>query len=113
MVERCLAFLCIVGYDHVEIQQRHTLLGSGLHHTDAPIDIGRIAVLQVEGCSDGEVGTGIEGLMTDKHALTEGFPRQMVRGRESAMVQEAPFLIDDIRVAIEYGRELPQGTVPL
>ena len=74
MVERCLSFLSIAGHHHLQVEQRHVFLGCSFHHPDAPVDIGRITVTQIVWGGDGEVGTGIEGLMADEHALTERFP---------------------------------------
>ena len=71
VVECCLTLFGIVDHHHVQVLQRHILLGSRLHDTDAPVNIGRIAILQVVGCGNGKVGTGIESLMTDEHAMTE------------------------------------------
>ena len=63
MVEGGLSLLRIIGNHHVEVQQRHVLFGSSLHDADAPIDIGRVAILQVVGRGNGKVGTGIKSLM--------------------------------------------------
>ena len=78
VVKGGLSLLGIVRHHHLQVQQRHVLLGGSLHHTDAPVDIGRIAVLHIVGCGDSEVGAGIEGLMADEHALAEGFPCEIL-----------------------------------
>ena len=74
VVERGLALFGVIGHHHLQVEQRHVFLGSSFHHPDAPVDISRIAVAQIVWGGDGEVGTGIEGLMADEHALTERFP---------------------------------------
>ena len=113
VVKRGLAFLGVVGYNHVEVVKGNVFLGGGLHDADAPIDIGRITIAEVVRRGDGKVGTGVEGLMTDEHAVTEGFPGEVLRGRETAMMKEPTFGIDDIGFAIENSGELTLGTVPL
>ena len=100
MVEGGLAFLGVVDHHHVEIQKRNVLLGGSLHDADAPVDIGRIMVLLVVGCGDGEVGTSIESLMAYEHAVAEGLPSELFRGSETTMAEEMAFGIDDISVAI-------------
>lgn len=90
----------IVGYYHLQVQQGHILLGGGLHHADTPVNVGRIAVLHVVRCGDGEVGTGVEGLMTHQHALTERFPSEVLGRSQSAMAQEPAFAIYDVGIAI-------------
>ena len=106
MMKCGLALLSVVGHDHVEVLQRNIFLGSSLHDTDAPIDIGRIAIALVVGRGDGEVGTSIESLMTDKHALAEGLPSEVLWRSKTTMVKETAFAIDDIRITVEHGREL-------
>ena len=113
MVEGGLAFLGVVGYNHVEVVKGNVFLGGGLHDADAPVDIGRVTIAEVVRCGNGEVSTGIESLMTDKHAVTERFPGEVLRGRETAMVKEPAFGIDDIGFAVEDSGELTLGTVPL
>ena len=78
VVEGGLAFLGVVDHHHVEIQKRNVLLGGSLHDADAPVDIGRIKVLLVVGCGDGEVGAGVKGLMADEHTLAEGLPCEVL-----------------------------------
>ena len=112
-MEGGLAFLGIVGYNHVEVVKGNVFLGSGLHNADAPVDIGRITIAEVVRRGYGKVGTGVEGLMTDEHAVTEGFPGEVLRGRETAMVKEPAFGIDDIRFAIKDGGEVTLGTVTI
>ena len=113
VVEGSLTFLGIIGDNHVEVVKRDVFLGGGLHDADTPVDIGRVTVTEVVRCGDGKVGTGVEGLMTDEHAVTEGFPGEVLRGRETAMMKEPAFGIDDIRFAIKDGGEVTLGTVPL
>ena len=61
-----------------------------LHHADAPIDVGTIAIAEVVEVALGQVGTGIEGLMADQHAMSERTPRQsLTRGLQTAMAQES------------------------
>ena len=74
VVKGGLAFLGIVGNDHVEVVEGYVFPGGSLHDTDTPVNIGGITVAKVIGCGDGEVGAGIKSLMADKHALTEGLP---------------------------------------
>ena len=76
----------IVDHHHMQVQQRHVLLGSSLHDADAPVDVGRITVFLIVGRSDGEVGTGIESLMTDEHAVTERLPGKVFRRSETTVV---------------------------
>ena len=104
-MESGLAFLGVIGYDHVEVVKGNVFLGGGFHNADAPVDVGGITIAEVVRRGDGEVGTGVKGLMTDEHAVTKGFPGEVLRGRETAVAQEAAFGIDDIRVAVEDGRE--------
>ena len=113
VMERGLALLSVVGDDHVKVMQGDILLGSSLHDTDAPIDIGRVAVALVVGCGDGKVGTGIEGLMADKHTLTEGLPGEVLWGRQTTMVEETAFAIDDVCIAVKHGRQAVAGGIQL
>ena len=112
-MEGGLAFLGVVGYNHVEVVKGNVFLGGGLHDADAPIDIGRVTIAKVVRRGYGKVGTGVEGLMTDEHAVTEGFPGEVLRGRETAMMKEPAFGIDDIGFAVEDSGELTPGTVPI
>ena len=109
VVKRGLAFLGVVGYNHVEVVKGNVFLGGGLHDADAPIDIGRITIAKVVRRGDGEVSTGVKGLMTDEHAVTEGFPVEVLRGRETAMVEEVSFGVYDVRVAIKDGGGITGG----
>ena len=113
MVKCGLTLLAIVGNNHVEVVEGNVFLGSGLHDADAPVDIGGVTIAEVVRRSDGEVSTGVKGLMTDEHAVTEGFPVEVLRGRETAMVEEVSFGVYDVRVAIKDGGEVTLGTVPL
>ena len=109
MVEGGLAFLGVVGYDHVEVMKGDIFLGGSLHDADAPVDIGGVTIAEVVRRSDGEVSTGVKGLMTDEHAVTEGFPVEVLRGRETAMVEEVSFGVYDVRVAIKDGGGITRG----
>ncbi len=100
VVEGGLAFLGVVGHNHVEVVEWYILSGSGLHNADAPIDIGRVTVAEVVGRGDGEVGTGVEGLVADKHAVAEGLPSEMLWWSKTTVAEEMAFGIDDISVAI-------------
>jgi hypothetical protein len=113
VVKRGLAFLGVVGYNHVEVVKGNVFLASGLHNADAPVDIGRITIAEVVRRGYGKVGTGVEGLMTDEHAVTEGFPGEVLRGRETAMMKEPTFGIDDIGIAVEDSGEVTLGTVTI
>ena len=112
-MESGLAFLGVVGNNHMEVVEGNVFFGGGLHDADAPIDIGRVTIAKVVRRGYGKVGTGVEGLMTDEHAVTEGFPGEVLRGRETAMVKEPAFGIDDIGFAVEDSGEVTLGTVPL
>lgn len=103
MMERGLPFFCIVGNDHVEVLQGDILLGGGFHNADTPVYIGRVAVAQVVGRSNGEVSAGIESLMADEHALAEGLPREVLGRGQSTVTEKTALRVDDIRVAVEYG----------
>ena len=113
MVEGGLAFLGVVGNDHVEVVEGNVFLGSGLHNADTPVDIGGVAITEVVGRGDGEIGTGVEGLMTDEHTVTEGFPGEVLWGRETAVVKKSAFRVDDVRISIKHCRFLTKGTVPI
>ena len=99
MMERCLSFLGVFDHHCMEIQKGDILLGDA----DAPVDIGRIAVLLVVWRGDGEVGACIEGLMADEHTVAEGLPREVLRGRETTGMEEMAVFIDDVRVAVKHG----------
>ena len=109
VMEGGLAFLGVVDYHHVEIQKGDVLLGGCLHDADAPVDIGRITELLVVGCGDGEVGAGIEGLMTDEHAVAERLPSEVLGGRETTGMKEMTGSVDDVRVAVEHGGVITEG----
>ena len=110
MVEGGLAFFGIVGNDHVEVVEGNVFLGGGFHDADAPVDVGRVAVTKVVGCGNGKVCTGVEGLMTNEHAVTERFPGKVFGGSETTVMQETAFTIDDVGIAVKNGRG---RTVPL
>ena len=78
MVERCLSLFGIINYHHLQVLHGHILQSSGLHNANTPIDIGRIAEMQIIGRSDSKISTGIKSLMANEHTLTEGFPRQIL-----------------------------------
>jgi hypothetical protein len=109
VMERCLSFLGVIDYHHVEIQKRDILLISGLHDTDAPVDIGRVSIFLIIGCGNGEVGASIESLMTDEHTLTEGLPGEMLRGRKTTGMEEMTIGIDNVRVAVKDGGDITEG----
>ena len=109
MVEGGLAFLGVVGNNHMEVVEGNVFLGSGLHNADTPVDIGGVAITEVVGRGDGEIGTGVEGLMTDEHTVTEGFPGEVLRRRETTMVEEVSFGVYDVRVAIKDGGGITGG----
>ena len=113
MMECSLALLSVVGDDHVKVMQGDILLVGSLHDTDAPVDISRVAIALVVGRGDGKVGTGIESLMADEHAMTEGLPRKVLWGSKTTMMKETAFAIDDIRIAVKHSREVTLGTVPI
>ena len=113
MVKCGLTLLGIVGNNHVEVVKGNVFLGGSLHDADAPVDIGRVTIAEVVRCGNGEVSTGRESLMTDKHAVTERFPGEVLRRRETAMMKESAFGIDNIRITVEHGRFLTKGTVPI
>ena len=100
-----MSLLRIVDHYHVEVQKRHILLSSCFHHTDAPVDISRITILLIIGRSNSKVCAGIEGLMTDQHALTEGLPGEVFWGREASRMQEMALTINDVRITVKNGRE--------
>ena len=101
-----LSLLCIVGNYHSQVQQGNTFLVGSLHHSDTPIDIGRITVLRIIGGSNGKVGTGIKCLMTDEHTLSERLPGKMFRRRQTAVTEETALTIHDIRITVEYSGKL-------
>ena len=109
MVEGGLAFFGIIGNDHVEVVEGNVFLGGGFHDADAPVDVGRVAITKVVGCGNGKVGTGVESLMADEHAVTEGFPVEVLRRRETTMVEEVSFGVYDVRVAIKDGGGITGG----
>ena len=112
VVKGGLAFLGIVSNDHVEVMERYVFPSGSLHDTDTPVDIGRITVAKVIGCGDGEVSTGVEGLMTDEHAVAERLPGKVLRWSKTTMMKETAFRIHDVSVAVKNGREVTQRTVP-
>lgn len=75
-----------------------------LHHADAPIHVGRVAVLQVVGNVAGNVQSGVERLMAHQHAPSERSPRQTVGHAQMALAQETAVSIDNVGVAIDDGR---------
>ena len=109
VVKGGLAFLGIIGDNHVEVVKRDVFLGGGLHDANTPVDIGRVTVTEVVRCGDGKVGTGVEGLMTDEHTVAEGFPGEMFWRSEAAMMKETTFGVDNIGVAIQHGRLIGNG----
>ncbi len=112
-MESGLAFLGVVGYDHVEVVKGDVFPSGGFHNADAPVDISGITIAEVVRRGDGEVGTGVKGLMTDEHAVTKGFPGEVLWGRETTMMKKVAFRVDDVRIAIKHGRQVTLGTVPL
>ena len=60
-----------VGKDSMGIDQRQPLALSLLHHTDTPVHICRMAILQVVWILFGNIRADIKCLMTDQHALLE------------------------------------------
>ena len=113
MVKGGLAFLGVVGNNHVEVVEGNVFLGGGFHDADAPVDIGGITVTEIVRRGDGEVGTGVEGLVTDEHTLAEGFPGEVLWGRETAVVKKVAFRVDDVRISIKHSWFLTKGTVPI
>ena len=60
-----------IGKNGVRIDKSQTLVVSLPHHTNAPVHICRMAILQIIGKLFGDIRADIERLMTDQHALFE------------------------------------------
>ena len=59
-------------------------------------------MLVVRRCN-GKVSTGIEGLVADKHAVTEGFPGQVFGRCKTTVTKEMAFTVHDVSIAVKYG----------
>ena len=95
-----------VGQHGISVDKRQAQAVCFFHDTDAPVDICRVAILQVIGKLACNIQTGIEGLMTDEHSLLEGTPGQFLWGTMGAQVQKASISIGNSCVAIDDGRPL-------
>ena len=91
MVLGGVATLFEVSQDGMRIDQRHLTLLCLLHNTNAPVDIGRMAILQVIRALAGNLCAHIESLMAHQHTLFEGFPRETLWWAMSAQMQEVAF----------------------
>ena len=60
-----------IGKDGVGIDKRQTLVVSLPHHTNAPVYICRMAILQIIGKLFGNIRAHIKCLMTHQHAVLE------------------------------------------
>ena len=72
------------------------------HDADAPIKVGREAVLHIVGY--GQTSFSEESLMTNEHPLLETLPRQHFGCGEAAHTEEVPFFINQSRFTINYVR---------
>ena len=78
---------------------------STLHDAYAPVDVGREAVAQVVRLGTGYVCAGVERLVAHQHAVTKRTPVEFVGRSKSAWMQHNPLFVDDVRVAVEHGRQ--------
>ena len=75
------------------------------HDANAPIVVAREAVAKVIGIGAGEVCAGVEALVADKHAAEETIGSQTLWRREATVAQEPAFIVHEVRLAIEHGRQ--------
>ena len=73
------------------------------HDADAPIKVGREAVLHIVGY--GQTSFSEESLMTNKHPLLETLPCQHFGCGEAAHTEEMPLFINQSRFTINYVRQ--------
>ena len=95
-----------IGYDGIGVDKRQTSMLSLFHHTNAPINISRMAIFQVVRELAGNVKTGIESLMADKHAFFERTPSEQLGWTMATQMEETPLTVGDGCVTIDYGREV-------
>ena len=106
MMLRGVPTLLEVSHNGVDIHQRQAQTVSLFHDADAPINICRMAILQVIWEPTGNVKTGIESLMAHQHAFLERAPRQRLGRTMVTQVQETPLAVRCCRITINNGREL-------
>ena len=100
------------GLSLLHIQRHHSLYPSQrsfqalclAHHTDAPVDIGRVTVTRVVRYLAGDIAACVKGLVAHQHSFAERPPREAVGRREPSVVEEMPLAVHHIGVAIEHSR---------
>ena len=98
-----IASLQEVGKNSVGVDQWQSHLFSALHHPDAPVNVCRMAILQVVGFLLGNICAHIEGLVAYQHALAKRAPRQFLGRAQTAQVEELPLSIYNSRIAVNDG----------
>ena len=106
MVARGGALVQIVSHHEAGICQGEFAAVGGAHDANAPVKVGRKAEVQVVRRFLRDVAAGEECLMAYQHAALERPPREARGRREAAAVQEIAGGIDDVRVAVNHGRQL-------
>ena len=95
----------VVGNHFRQAQELQMLALGTLHDAYAPVDVGREAVAQVVRLGTGYVCAGVERLVAHQHAVTERAPVEFVGRSKSARMQHNTLFVDDVRVAVEHGRQ--------
>ena len=94
-----------VGKDGMCIDQWHLTFLSLAHNADAPVDICRMAILQIVRELTGYLRTDIESLMAHQHTLFEGLPSKRLWWTMGTQMQEVALFIRDSRIAVDNSRK--------
>ena len=84
----------------MHINHRETLAFGRLHDVYTPVNIRRIAVLEIKRCTFCNVRAGIESLMAHQHAVLERAPGQTFGHGEMSGTEILSIIIINIGIAI-------------